>query len=410
MAILKNVLIIDDRLDEINDIRQNFLRHGYIPVVIEPTEAEYISFIPDIICCDINLMGSNKDQNFKIIAGILKKIVSHNKLYVFIAWTNNANLFTELKEHLSNDSGIIQPIKYDCFSKETFSVSIFEKMLNRIYDENKGLMSLYDWNNIVTNSLEKLPYNIYQLAKNNSCSTQDILFSLGQKTAGEHFLENKTKTVCTFLHLLLEDEVDSTIKLLNDNSDNFDDLKEVTESISVPVEKLNSALLFSKTTSLSLEIGDFIQLNQRYCMKMRHFIQYSTRKQIKKEINDNIKGLKGLDIDKCIWGIINITADCDHSNKKQGIDKFVLACVAKYDCVVHENKVKVNTPSLIMYRFYDKESNEKKVLIINSKYIFGACFKNLESCTKYFRIRKQILASIRQQVYSQNSRIGTISF
>ena len=145
-------------------------------------------------------------------------------------------------------------------------------------------------------------------------------------------------------------------------------------------------------------------------MKIRHFIQRSTRKQIKQEINSNIQGLKGLDIDKCIWGIVNITADCDHSNKKQGIDKFVLACLAKYECVVREDKVKVNIPSLIMYRFFDKESNENKALIVNSKYIFGACFKNLESCTKHFRIRKQVLASIRQQVYSQNSRIGTISF
>ena len=37
-------------------------------------------------------------------------------------------------------------------------------------------------------------------------------------------------------------------------------------------------------TSPSLEIGDFIQLNQKYCMKIRHFIQRSTRKQIKQEI------------------------------------------------------------------------------------------------------------------------------
>ena len=144
-------------------------------------------------------------------------------------------------------------------------------------------------------------------------------------------------------------------------------------------------------------------------MTIRHFIERNTRKQIKKDIKDNIHKIDGLDIDKCIWGIVNITADCDHSNKKQGIDKFVFACIVKYGHA-DENKVKVSSPSLIMYRFYDKESAENKALIIHSKYIFGACLKNFKNYTKYFRIRKQLLISIRQQVYAYNSRIGTISF
>lgn len=409
MENLKNVLIIDDQLDEVEDIRKAFLQNKYIPVVVTPVESKSISYMPDILCCDINLSATNKEQNFKTIAGILKKIFRHDKLYIFIAWTRNSDTFIALKEHLSKDNDIVQPIKYICFDKETFNLQIFEKELIKIYDENKGLISLYDWNHIVIDSLDKLPYNIRLMAQDNKCSIQEILFSLGKKTAGEHFTENKVKTVCTFLHLLLEDEIDTTIKSLNDTLENFSDLKEVTTSDTIPIEKLNSALLFSKNTSTSLDVGDFIQLDHRCFMKIRHFIERNTRKQIKKDIKDNIHKIDGLDIDKCIWGIVNITADCDHSNKKQGIDKFVFACIVKYGHA-DENKVKVSSPSLIMYRFYDKESAENKALIIHSKYIFGACLKNFKNYTKYFRIRKQLLISIRQQVYAYNSRIGTISF
>lgn len=409
MAILKNVLIIDDQLDEVENIRNAFLQYKYVPVIIEPTEYSNISFIPDIVCCDINLIGQNKDQNFKTIAGILKKIFSHNKLYIFIAWTNNSDTFTELQEYLSKDQDLLQPIKYICFEKIDFNLSIFEKKLVEIYDENKGLISLYDWNNIVVNSLDKLPYNIRSMAQNNNCSIQDILFSLGEKTAGQHFSENKSQTICTFLHLLLEDEIDSTIKSLRDTCENFNDMTEIQKTASIPIEKLNSSLLFSENISSSLEIGDFIQLDRKCFIKIRHFIERGSREQIKKDMTNNIQGITGLDIDKCVCGLINITADCDYSNKKQGIDKFVFACIAKYDSI-NESKFKINTPSLIMYRFYDKKSGENKALIINAKYILGACLRNLIGCEKYFRIRKQLLTSIRQQVYAYNSRIGTISF
>lgn len=408
MAILKNVLIIDDQLDEVDDIREAFLQNNYIPVVVDPAESNKVLYTPDIICCDINLSATNKEQNFKTIAGILKKIFKHNKLYIFVAWTNKSDLFSELEAYLSADTSIIQPLKYICFSKENFDLHCFEEKLGTLYNENKGLISLYDWNEIVLDSLDNLTYNICSIAKDNSCSIQNILSSLGEKTAGKHFLENKTKTICTFLHLLLEDEIDSTIKFLNDASEKFNDIDGTSESTNIPAEKLNSALLFSKNTSTSLEVGDFIRLDSSCFMKIRHFIERNTRKQIKKDIKDNIQKIDGLDIDKCTWGLINITADCDYSNKKQGVDKFVFACIAKYNHA--DEKTRIVSPSLIMYRFYDKETDENKALIIHSKYIFGGCLNNLKNCTKYFRIRKQLLISIRQQIYAYNSRIGTISF
>ncbi len=409
MAILKNVLIIDDQLSEVGDIREAFLQNNYIPVVVDHVEANKVSYTPDIICCDINLSATSKEQNFKTIAGILKKIFKHNKIYIFVAWTNKSDLFSELETYLSADTDIIQPLKYICFSKETFDLRRFEEKLGTLYNDNKGLISLYDWNEIVLDSLDNLIYNICSVAKDNSCSIQNILSSLGEKTAGKHFLENKTKTICTFLHLLLEDEIDSTIKFLDDASGKFNDIDESSGATNIPTEKLNSALLFSKNTSKTLDVGDFILLDRKCFMKMRHFVEKGIRKKIKKDIADNIHGINGLDIDKCAWGIIDITADCDHSNKKQGIDKFVFACLAKYENV-EEKKYKNNLPCLIIHRFYDKEDNQNKALIINSKYVFGACLDNLRCYTKYFRIRKQILISIRQQIYAYNSRIGTISF
>ena len=410
MAILKNVLIIDDQLDEVGDIQEAFLQNNYIPVVVDPVEANKVSYTPDIICCDINLSATNKEQNFKTIAGILKKIFKHNKIYIFVAWTNNSDLFSELETYLSADTNIIQPLKYICFSKETFDLHCFEEKLGKLYIENKGLISLYDWNEIVLDSLDNLIYNICSIAKDNSCSIQNILSSLGEKTAGKHFLENKTKTICTFLHLLLEDEIDSTIKFLDDASGKFNDIDESSGPTNIPAEKLNSALLFSKNTSKTLDVGDFIQIDRNLYKKIKPFISSNTRKDIKDEILKNISGLQGFGLSKSIWGVINITADCDYSNKKQGIDKFVLACIAKYDDVPNEKKVRTNTPSLIMYRFYDKETRENKALIIHSKYIFGAYLEDIKNYTKYFNIRKQFLTSIRQQIYSYNSRIGTISF
>lgn len=411
---LSNVLIIDDRIDETTNIREAFLQKGYSPLVVQPEEIDLnFSYVPDIICCDIDLGGTNDTQNFTIICGLLKKIIKFNKLYFFIAWTTNEDLFNNLIEHLSKDQELIKPIQNLLFSKQDFDVNYLEEQLKEIYDNNKGLESLYDWKDIIISSVYKQLYSLQKVAEENNCSIQHILFSLGEKTNGKkNFLKNKILSTCTFLHLLLEDSVDSTIKLKAKTEQNllFKDIEKPLTSANIPEEELNSLLIISEASPQILDVGDFILFDESLYRKVikTNIITIKHRKKIQRSIMDknNINGIT-LIKQNCIWGIVNITAVCDLSNLKQGVNKFVLACIIEYSDVDKE-KYRIKSPSFIVYRF--KQDGKNKILVINSKYIFGIDSKCVENCKKIFKIRKQFVDSIRQQVYSYNSRIGTISF
>ena len=112
-----------------------------------------------------------------------------------------------------------------------------------------------------------------------------------------------------------------------------------------------------------------------------------------------------------MWGIVDITADCDFSNNKSGINKCVLAFLTPLNNE-HLESALSKSPSFIRYKIAIKQNKDYKFfwLILCSKYLFGMHKEDIKSNSFEFRLRETLISSIRCNIYDCNSRLGTISF
>ena len=63
------------------------------------------------------------------------------------------------------------------------------------------------------------------------------------------------------------------------------------------------------------------------------------------------------------------------------------------------------------YQSIDIEYNKKIYkLIVDARFIISSNHNDIKSCKKLFNIRESLFKKIRQDIYVQNSRLGTISF
>lgn len=442
MKYMSNVLIIDDNADEASTLKKIFEERQCCPVAVNYTDIkEGFSLHPDIICCDImlNTLGNN-EQNFKTIAGLIKKIFNKCQEYIFIAWTSgDKKLFNELKQFIISDSSIPQPLGIYCFSKTNFSAEKLDKKIATIRKKHLGLDILQYWKKSVQESIENTISGICNLAKTKKNSIEDILKLLAYKTIGEHNLKNNEgKVLNFFLQYILRDY---TEKLFY-NQDN--DIVKRISNLSVQKKTslelmavLNSALHIdniSFSTNLICP-GSFYKINQNdlwgylfgakamtdnsfsesKCEKKRLDILKTALKNTLKLKSDAQKKKRNKEIndikDNVIWGIVDITADCDFSNKKEELNKCVLAFLTPLNKIHTEDKLSTS-PNFLRYKItLNIDGNEQYFwLILCCKYLLGLRKELVLSNEFLFRIRETLLTCIRSNVFEHNSRIGTISF
>lgn len=181
MNYLNDTLIIDDQVDEAYELSELFAQGGSYPIILKPEHvSRELAIIPKLVCCDINLSGTDDDQNFKTIAGLLKKIYPENKkgIYIFIAWTSHKNKLKALKRYIQADAEIYQPLDFIAIGKEDYKndPQKLERKINSILRNMLGLKACLIWNNIIREANNETFINLSNLAKDTKI---DLLTLMG---------------------------------------------------------------------------------------------------------------------------------------------------------------------------------------------------------------------------------------
>ncbi len=432
MKNLSNVIIIDDSLEEVEELRNEFIKGGCVPLILDANNAipaySELPFVPRIICSDIKIIaGANDEQNYRQIADFINDLVLEDTAYIFIAWTSNPTKFEALKTYLENNEGLKQkqPIQFLCLDKNTFTVDILNSKIQEI---DKDIYSLFYWKRLVAQAAEQTLDNLYILSKHNQDTTiGTILNSLAQVSVSEERIHgSEPKIIIEQLHYLLADTCNQTI--LSNSSSNTIFCSAIQGAMSInddlkPV--LNTMLIIdtSENNSRFVFPGDFRRINSRKFIKL--FLQnnpalkdkiglfFKSAKLRKQELLYGYLGNKNDDqkqkidniINKVIFGVIDITAGCDFSNGKEGLHKIVFSfLVPKVD------GLKIKTSGSIISKEISLD-DYKYTLIIDAKYLSGISARDITKNTSHlFRIREMSINDVRQKVLFHNARIGTSTF
>ncbi len=432
MKNLSNVIIIDDVLAEIDALRDEFIKGGCVPLILDVNNAiptyQELPFIPRIICSDIKIIaGASDEQNYRQIADIISTLVLTNTVYVFIAWTSNPTEFEKLKTYLENSEELNQkqPIQFLCLDKNNFTVNILNSKIQEI---DKDVYSLFYWKRLVSQAAEQTLDNLYVLSKYAQDTTiGTILNSLAQVSVGEdHIHGNEPKIIIEQLHYLLADTCNQTILSNSSSNTIFSSAIHGARSINGDLKPvLNTMLIIdtSKNNSRFVFPGDFRRINSWKFVKLflqnnpvlkdkigLFFKSAKLRKQellygyLVKKTDAQMQKIDNI-INKVIFGVIDITAGCDFANGKEGLHKIVFSfLMPKVD------GLKIKTSGSIISKEISLDDN-KYTLIIDAKYLSGITARDITKNTSHlFRIREMSINDVRQKVLFYNARIGTSTF
>lgn len=408
MNYLSNVLIIDDTIEEAFDLQELFCKNSCIPVIMRPEQiSEKMDFIPNIICCDINLHGTNDDINFKSILGLLKKIFKINKgFYIFIAWTSHTDKLEELKQLIQSDQDTHQPLLFLAMGKEDFKGHHLKlrKEIRSLLKDNKGLYACLMWNKIVQNANNETMHILYKISQDTELDLLKILTSLAKSNFGVHVLKNEALSLLKPMNFVLRDNIEKKMfqhKISVEFSKLFKNNPSLNNDEEKKVKSIANTLLHINMYPNSNKIvpGDVIEVNLKFITKLIKNSRISEDTLLEKILK------KGAPKNEIIWGLCEITADCDFAQcKTKEINKFSLLYLIPDTYVNSTNKEYVTKTNICV------EYNEKVYsLIIDCRFMFSLQSSRLKK-NRIFNIRESLLNSYRQQIFSYNSRIGTISF
>lgn len=429
MTGISNVLIIDDQFEETVKLRESFDRHGISYLYINPTELTddyHLSFIPDIVCCDIKLFNGNDNDNYTKICDILTQLLPENAFYVFVAWTSNKNLFDALKAKMKQDQYLKssrQPVESFCWTKSRCTYEILEKKFKGI---KPSTQLLFYWKSIIRQSATGTANQLVELSKKNRTDLKRILTSLAINEVGKHIDTSKHLAITGQLHSLLLDTSNKAI--MSDKIYNMLCSKSIDKKRQNVNNKISSTLntaLFVDPSCDNLEhipAGDFRELNVRAYKKV---LQYTGQeegqlKEQKKKLFEQYfcnsgKSQKAA-IEEAMRNsklcLLDITAGCDCAQNKEGFHKAVITyLVPKLPTLkLRDKKTRPAIPDSVNVKNFSLNNGEY-LMIIDAKYLMGLKQNELSMIsTRLFRIREHMLNSIRQNVYAYNSRIGTSTF
>ncbi|MDY4841984.1 MAG: hypothetical protein SO314_06445 [Alphaproteobacteria bacterium] len=409
MNYFNDTLIIDDQVEEAYELSELFAQRGSNPIILKPEHvSRELAIIPKLVCCDINLNGTDDDQNFKTIAGLLKKIYSENKkgIYIFIAWTSHKNKLKALKKFIQADVEICQPLDFIAMGKEDYkdNPQKLERKINSILKNKLGLKACLIWNSIIREANNETFINLSNLAKDTNIDLLTLFGGLASVNLGENRKKDETIAITKPLSYILRDNIEKKL-IYSDSQKKLDAiLQKMPES---PLElcndeiksKTNSILHINSATRHSKIIpGDVIKISDK---ELKSLLKNTPPSKLKEDL---IKGTENPD--NVELALLEITPDCDYSNiKTYNVNKFALTyLIPNSKTKKLDKEYYKHTKIKFMY------NGEEYIFIVDCRYIFSIIPKKKLIKDRIFSLRENLFTSFRQYVYTYNSRIGTISF
>jgi hypothetical protein len=462
-----NAVVIDDEANDVWAVTNALGIKGIATFPIHYSEAnkafDYCRGIassqPRVIITDIQINRSaGRDPtttDYANIASCIELLVSEiSGPYIILAWTDQSSHLAELKDYVLKyleKQNIILPFYFDAICKvecredgsdtEYSMEKIFSKFSIHM-EQKKGIRALMSWEKLVARSAHKTVDSLVSMAGDN---LTDVLFSLGEKVAGQNLPTNECAALNESLFYVLRDELAKASEV-NNNQDLWSKALEggVLDNTKNLKNQLNTLLHIDENiVSNTICPGDVWLINN----EKSYFSTFSTGDEletqldafknicisdnnrvisIKKHISDEKKESKVTELHKKLHALVTelidaksaslivaveISPQCDFSNKKKPLKSIVLGMLvpqSKLSKKVTVSQKQSETSLPIHFNDIDYD------LVISAKYILSSSPEQIGSddisFSKIFRIRESMLQSWIQFISSYNARIGTISF
>ncbi len=419
---IDSVLIIDDKEEEIKDLKNLFKEKDiWVTYFNPPKEKQEIEEISTafrnrkLIFLDLRIDETKTtiDNISVIIRPLLKKIVAKDfGSYGIVMWTKHDNHIIEFKEKIQNDANDYQlPLFVIQMNKSEYLKNGFDNILTDLEDElQKSIAANFfiNWSNLIQKGRDKAITSIFELIpdyQKQDKNLEFLLFKMAQNYTGIPF-----------------DQIDDDYPLSLDAIKAFNDLliyevNSLASSIGIFQEK--NKILFKKEDGNTIQpstkinrVGDeIITLYANFNSKL--FLDYINIKQDKiipgnvYEIKSSNSTLKHPDISEgMIPVIIEMTPPCDFSNSKTKYPRVLSGYIQNLDIT---NLPKGEKLYKELWPVKLKEIEKPQIIVFDFSmlgFVEEADLKNSDKYKLLFRVREKLFADILQKMSSYSARLG----
>lgn len=457
MISFSGIVLIDDILDELDAIKNSFANIGLpcLPIQYrnDPDNLSGIDHVnlekitPRIVITDLNLT-ENTTLNATNLAGpiiaLIKKINIQGP-YLLYFWSKNSSLVSEvssiIEDRIPNKNNL--PLSVGVLDKAELlnDSKNLEHAINKIISENPLFESIFNWECRINHAAQDTINSLFMLASPNSNTIArdyvklhsekiiDVLSLIANETLGpKNAVEFPSRSVDLGLLPVLSDRLQNIQSGIWDKSINKIGLKpNVDHDMKA---KLNSFYHIEKTDDKypKNHRGVFLPISKEYVSdsdnmkKMCSKLGLSDLNEILDSEFINLEKIENKNIlNDLIIGFVELSAECDHAQKKIKLNRYVVSALIPDDlsehCTFGGKRVTKHDGIYRLPTFY---FNEKKYfLMLSFKYQIGTKEKFLVNAenvdhkwfgTPLFRLRDQILSDISFKCSQYSSRPGIVSF
>lgn len=473
MMKMPGLMLIDDTQEELQDI-QIALNSAGIPCLpilfnredkgsgLEHVDLE--SFEPRVIITDLNLRDSTSSSAgdfYPTIAQLLTKI-NPRKPYVIYFWSKHDSQVDEVMDKVFKaiSGKVLLPLGYGVLKKSEFrgegNSQALQQRLKKLLEETPHFNALYDWESRVSTAAQQTSLTLFELADNQvneeskglerltelQSHLDTVVSSIANEALGSKNAKNaKDAAVDSGLLPVLQDHLHMISSPNELWSKIANRIGNVIELNSQTVASLNSFYLTaqlkeqdSKTTK-----GVFVPLRNEILDEGPQQLKLENKLGIRLEelmgeefiTRSKLGGTKAEDKQKrqeardaTILGFVELSADCDHAQRKIRLNRYVLGALIPQRFIrltMHgEGENLRRTAHDGIYRLPEIIHNgETYILKLSFRYqigtkpiseIGGVPYENKWFGEPILRLREQVLNDISFKCAQYSTRPGIISF
>lgn len=459
MISLPGIILIDDNQEQLDNINRAFIKIGLpcLPILYEnnPENESGISHVelnnitPRIVITDLNLTETTAVEVTNLVGPILLLIeqININGPYILIFWSKNKSLVDDVikkvVERTSNKKTL--PLCWGLLDKTELldNQEALRSEIERILNSNSLLNSLFNWENRISTAAQETINSLYELtfpddtekdyADTHILKLQEVIALIANESLG-------AKNADKFPSLAVDQGL---LPVLSDRLQNLEishiDWKESVPKIGRKVS-VNDAMKAKLNTFYHIEMTDkefpkdhrgiFLPISNTYISDERNRAKMCSKlgvgnfsEILNTEFIDLDKvyseGKQQL-IDNIIIGFVELSAECDHAQKKSKLHRYIISALIPDTLQEYCVFAKRNTRHDGIYRLPPIFINEQNhILKLSFKYQIGTIdkFQIDEKSVNhkwfgdpFFRLREQILSDISFKCSQYSSRPGIVSF
>lgn len=475
MIQMPGLMLIDDTPEELAEIQTALNRSAIpnLPILFDREgggsgldHIEIENFTPRVIISDLNLQNASTfdaAQFYPVIVRMLQKIAPKQP-YVIYFWSTHDDLVDEVMEKVLTSlkkRGILCPLGFGTVKKSEFrgeqNADALREKVKQLLNETPFFNALYDWENRVADAAQETSLTLINLADQQVDSQtvglarleelhlnlDTILSTIGNETLGtKNAKDAKEDAVDIGLMSVLQDhlhmmgsrqqlwekvasKIGSEIELSKHTVatlNSFYHTAEVKESDSKSTQGVfvpfNSGLMDGAVNQRKLEGKLGIRLEDLIGE------EFLSRDKLTGVSKSKARELRKEAREQTILGFIELSADCDHAQRKVRLHRYVLCALipTKFERLTMHgpaDNLRATAHGGIYRLPVIIHNNESYILKVSFRYqigtkpfvkVQGVDHENKWLSDPILRLREQILADISFKCAQYSTRPGIISF